>query len=53
MQGVDCRPDLASQDAQLHAAGCAKIYAEKVSGAKLANDAKVRGRSSNTWVIAR
>jgi DNA invertase Pin-like site-specific DNA recombinase len=25
---------LASQDAQLHAAGCAKIYAEKVSGAK-------------------
>jgi DNA invertase Pin-like site-specific DNA recombinase len=25
---------LASQDAQLHAAGCAKVYAEKVSGAK-------------------
>jgi DNA invertase Pin-like site-specific DNA recombinase len=25
---------LASQDAALHAAGCAKIYAEKVSGAK-------------------
>jgi DNA invertase Pin-like site-specific DNA recombinase len=25
---------LASQDAQLHAAGCAKIFAEKVSGAK-------------------
>jgi len=24
---------LASQDAQLHAAGCAKVYAEKVSGA--------------------
>src|ERR1700738_2482560 len=23
---------LASQDAQLHAAGCAKVYAEKVSG---------------------
>ena len=25
---------LASQDAQLHAAGCAKVFAEKVSGAK-------------------
>jgi hypothetical protein len=25
---------LASQDAQLHAAGAAKVYAEKVSGAK-------------------
>jgi DNA invertase Pin-like site-specific DNA recombinase len=25
---------LASQDAQLHAAGCAKVYAEKVSGVK-------------------
>jgi DNA invertase Pin-like site-specific DNA recombinase len=25
---------LASQDAQLHQAGCAKVYAEKVSGAK-------------------
>jgi DNA invertase Pin-like site-specific DNA recombinase len=25
---------LASQDAQLHAAGCAKVYAERVSGAK-------------------
>ena len=25
---------LASQDAQLHAADCAKVYAEKVSGAK-------------------
>jgi DNA invertase Pin-like site-specific DNA recombinase len=25
---------LASQDSQLHAAGCAKVYAEKVSGAK-------------------
>jgi DNA invertase Pin-like site-specific DNA recombinase len=25
---------LASQDAQLHAAGCVKVYAEKVSGAK-------------------
>jgi hypothetical protein len=25
---------LASQDAQLHAAGCIKVYAEKVSGAK-------------------
>jgi DNA invertase Pin-like site-specific DNA recombinase len=25
---------LASQDAQLHAAGCAKVYAEKVSGAR-------------------
>jgi DNA invertase Pin-like site-specific DNA recombinase len=25
---------LASQDAQLHAAGCAKVYGEKVSGAK-------------------
>jgi DNA invertase Pin-like site-specific DNA recombinase len=25
---------LASQDGQLHAAGCAKVYAEKVSGAK-------------------
>ena len=25
---------LASQDAQLHAAGCAKVYAEKISGAK-------------------
>jgi DNA invertase Pin-like site-specific DNA recombinase len=25
---------LASQDAQLHAAGCAKIYSEKVSGAR-------------------
>jgi DNA invertase Pin-like site-specific DNA recombinase len=25
---------LASQDAQLHAAGCAKVYAEKASGAK-------------------
>jgi DNA invertase Pin-like site-specific DNA recombinase len=25
---------LASQEAQLHAAGCAKVYAEKVSGAK-------------------
>jgi DNA invertase Pin-like site-specific DNA recombinase len=26
--------NLASQNAQLHAAGCAKVYAEKVSGAK-------------------
>jgi DNA invertase Pin-like site-specific DNA recombinase len=26
---------LASQDGQLHAAGCAKVYAEKVSGAKM------------------
>ena len=25
---------LASQDAQLHAAGCAKVYAEKISGAR-------------------
>src|SRR5436190_9742336 len=25
---------LASQDAELHAAGCAKIYAEKISGAR-------------------
>ena len=25
---------LVSQDAQLHAAGCAKVYAEKISGAK-------------------
>jgi DNA invertase Pin-like site-specific DNA recombinase len=25
---------LAAQDAQLHAAGCAKIYSEKVSGAR-------------------
>ena len=25
---------LASQDAQLHAAGCAKTYSEKVSGAR-------------------
>src|SRR6516165_2922541 len=25
---------LASQDGQLHAAGCAKVYAEKVSGAR-------------------
>jgi DNA invertase Pin-like site-specific DNA recombinase len=25
---------LASQDAQLHAAGCAKVYSEKVSGAR-------------------
>jgi DNA invertase Pin-like site-specific DNA recombinase len=25
---------LASQDAQLHAAGCAKVFREKVSGAK-------------------
>ena len=25
---------LAAQDAQLHAAGCAKVYAEKVSGAR-------------------
>jgi DNA invertase Pin-like site-specific DNA recombinase len=25
---------LASQDAQLHAAGCAKVFAEKISGAK-------------------
>jgi hypothetical protein len=25
---------LASQDAQLHAAGCAKVYCEKVSGAR-------------------
>ena len=25
---------LASQDAQLHAAGCVKVYGEKVSGAK-------------------
>src|SRR6516165_2909321 len=25
---------LAAQDAQLHAAGCAKVYSEKVSGAK-------------------
>jgi DNA invertase Pin-like site-specific DNA recombinase len=25
---------LAAQDAQLHAAGCAKVYAEKISGAK-------------------
>ena len=24
---------LASQDAQLHAAGCAKVYSEKISGA--------------------
>jgi DNA invertase Pin-like site-specific DNA recombinase len=26
---------LASQDAQLHAAGCAKVYSEKVSGARI------------------
>ena len=25
---------LASQDAELHAAGCAKVYAEKISGAR-------------------
>ena len=25
---------LAAQDAQLHAAGCVKIYAEKISGAR-------------------
>ena len=25
---------LAAQDAQLHAAGCAKVYSEKVSGAR-------------------
>jgi DNA invertase Pin-like site-specific DNA recombinase len=25
---------LASQDAQLHAAGCAKVYSEKASGAR-------------------
>ena len=25
---------LASQDAQLHAAGCAKVYSEKISGAR-------------------
>ena len=25
---------LASQDAQLHAAGCAKVYAEKISGTR-------------------
>ena len=25
---------LAAQDAQLHAAGCAKVYSEKVSGAQ-------------------
>jgi DNA invertase Pin-like site-specific DNA recombinase len=25
---------LASQNGQLHAAGCAKVYAEKISGAK-------------------
>ena len=25
---------LASQDGQLHAAGCAKVYAEKISGAR-------------------
>ena len=25
---------LASQDAQLHAAGCSKVYAEKISGAR-------------------
>ena len=28
------KPALASQDAQLHAAGCAKVYGEKVSGTK-------------------
>src|SRR6266567_4651915 len=27
-------PSLASQDAELHAAGCAKVYAEKISGAR-------------------
>jgi len=26
--------DLAAQDAELAAAGCAKVYAEKISGAK-------------------
>jgi DNA invertase Pin-like site-specific DNA recombinase len=26
--------NLTAQDAELHAAGCAKVYAEKVSGAR-------------------
>ena len=36
---------LASQDAQLHAAGCAKVYGEKVSGAKT-DRAELAKRSS-------
>jgi len=44
---------LASQDAQLHAAGCAKVYAEKVSGAKTdrAELAKVPRRLGNGDVL--
>jgi DNA invertase Pin-like site-specific DNA recombinase len=48
---------LASQDAQLHAAGCAKVYAEKVSGAKTdrAELAKVLRRlgSGDVLVVTR
>ena len=48
---------LASQDAQLHAAGCAKVFAEKVSGAKSdrAELAKVLNRleSGDVLVVTR
>jgi DNA invertase Pin-like site-specific DNA recombinase len=37
-------PSLASQDAQLHAAGCSKVYAEKISGAR--SDQSLRRCSS-------
>jgi resolvase-like protein len=48
---------LASQDAQLHAAGCAKMYAEKVSGARtdrpeLANVLK-RLRAGDVLMVVR
>jgi DNA invertase Pin-like site-specific DNA recombinase len=48
---------LASQDAQLHAAGCAKVFREKVSGAKSdrAELAKVLNRleSGDVLVVTR
>jgi DNA invertase Pin-like site-specific DNA recombinase len=31
-QGIDRRPDLTNQRAELHAAGCTRIFAEKITG---------------------
>jgi DNA invertase Pin-like site-specific DNA recombinase len=47
---------LVSQDAQLMAAGCAKVYAEKVSGAKtdrpeLAKLLRRLGRDACSWSL--
>jgi DNA invertase Pin-like site-specific DNA recombinase len=39
---------LAAQDAQLHAAGCAKVYSEKVSGARTDRAALASSSSGST-----